>query len=116
MKTQLTTTKRHLYRLNFYGRRKGAIGIFYAIQIDVPADDPDEAKLLAYDTHEHIAGGGLDGIRVELIARTCPNCQQWQHLNGQDCLNECVRRGFAVVVNDTPFHPDLDAVDPYGRL
>lgn len=26
----------------------------------------------------------------------CPNCGQWQHPeNGGDCLNECVRRGFA---------------------
>lgn len=25
----------------------------------------------------------------------CPNCGQWQHASSGDCLNECVKRGFA---------------------
>lgn len=29
------------------------------------------------------------------LVGVCSNCQQWQHASTKDCLNECVRRGFA---------------------
>ncbi len=51
------------YRIAFYGRRCGALGLSGFQVLDVVADSVDEAKLRAYDTHEHISGG-LDGIRV----------------------------------------------------
>ena len=34
----------------------------------------------------------------------CPNCGQWQHAgNGGDCLNECIKRGFAPERHISPF-------------
>lgn len=44
------------YRVTFKGRKAGAIGIFYPISIVVEADDPEAAKLKAYDEHEHCHG------------------------------------------------------------
>lgn len=42
------------YRCTFYGRTKGAIGIFYWITVEVEAPDPEGARWMLYDTHEHI--------------------------------------------------------------
>ena len=42
------------YLCSFYGRKLGAIGIFYNIVIVVDAESPNGAKVKAYETHEHI--------------------------------------------------------------
>lgn len=42
------------YRIKFSGRKIGAIGIFYPVALDIEADDPTDALLKAYETHEHI--------------------------------------------------------------
>jgi hypothetical protein len=44
------------YRLEFLGRKVGAIGIFYQISVTLEASTEDEARLKIYDTHEHISG------------------------------------------------------------
>ena len=46
----------------------------------------------------------------------CPNCGQWQHPHGDhlDCLNECVRRGFAP--GGDPAFPDCPACGGAGAL
>ena len=51
------------YRLQFNGRRRGAIGLTYACRVEVEAEDATSAAFRAYDTHEHIVGG-TNGIRV----------------------------------------------------
>lgn len=43
------------YRAEFYGRKAGAIGIFYWITTEVEGDDPDAARLALYDRYEHIS-------------------------------------------------------------
>jgi hypothetical protein len=42
------------YIARFYGRTKGAIGIFYWITAEVDGADPDAARLALYDRYEHI--------------------------------------------------------------
>ncbi len=44
------------YRLDFYGRKVGAIGIFYQTSVTLEAANEDEARRKIYDTHEHISG------------------------------------------------------------
>ena len=44
------------YTARFKGRTKGAIGIFYWIDVEVHADTPDAARLALYDRFEHISG------------------------------------------------------------
>lgn len=52
------------YRLRFSGRKAGALGIGNpGVTTEVEADNPKEAALKAYDTHEHI-WGGADGVLV----------------------------------------------------
>lgn len=48
-----------LYRATFTGRHVGAIGIFYAISVDVVADSKEHATLRLYDSYEHIHGLNL---------------------------------------------------------
>lgn len=91
MKTELTTSKQILYRVTMIGRTAGAIGVFYPVTLEISADSEAEARERMYDTHEP-----LHSVRVDPIAVACPNCGQWSRLGG-DCLNECVRRGFAEV-------------------
>jgi hypothetical protein len=43
------------WKLDFVGRKVGAIGIRYPITITVEAESANEARLKAYDTHEHIS-------------------------------------------------------------
>lgn len=43
-----------LYHCSFHGRQLGAIGVCYAIALQVEADDAEGARLRCYDTHEHI--------------------------------------------------------------
>ena len=42
------------FTIEFYGRTKGAIGIFYTIRDSVEAETKDEAILKLYDKYEHI--------------------------------------------------------------
>ena len=42
------------YRMKFVGREKGAIGIFYPMDITLVADCPDSAREKLYDRYEHI--------------------------------------------------------------
>ena len=51
------------FRLDFTGRRIGAIGIFYRITLIVEASNPEGAAWKAYETHEHIYLG-VDGVLV----------------------------------------------------
>lgn len=51
------------FKLDFGGRRIGAIGIHYKCSLIVEAASPEKAAWKAYETHEHI-GGGVDGVAV----------------------------------------------------
>lgn len=42
------------YRLAFFGRKIGALGLNGAQCFDVEADSFEQAAFKAYDTHEHI--------------------------------------------------------------
>lgn len=42
------------YRIKFYGRLKGALGIQYKITATREGKDFDEARLALYDEYEHI--------------------------------------------------------------
>ena len=42
------------FTIEFYGRTKNAIGIFYTIWDSVEAETKDEAILKLYDKYEHI--------------------------------------------------------------
>jgi len=42
------------YRAKFYGRTKGAIGIFHTISTTVTAPNKDKAHLKLYDRYDHI--------------------------------------------------------------
>jgi hypothetical protein len=50
-----------VYRLAFYGRKVGALGISSFQVIDIEAPNLEAAKLKVYDAFEHISGGN-DGI------------------------------------------------------
>lgn len=45
----------NLYRVQFVGRKRGAIGIFYQHSIVVEAESASEAESAIYDTHEHVS-------------------------------------------------------------
>jgi hypothetical protein len=83
----------HLYRVEFSGRKTGAIGIFYPVVLEIDAASPEGAIARMARTHE------LEGPppRVSVRAHVCPNCEQWQYV-GADCSNECIKRGFATRV------------------
>ena len=36
------------------GRTAGALGVFYPDSVTVEAETPEEARLKAYETHEHL--------------------------------------------------------------
>lgn len=42
------------YKISFFGRLKGAIGISYPCYREIEAESKEEALLKLYDTHEHI--------------------------------------------------------------
>ena len=42
------------FTIEFYGRIKGSIGIFYTIRDSVEAETKEEAILKLYDKYEHI--------------------------------------------------------------
>ena len=42
------------YKVSFTGRKAGAIGIAHRCTVHVVADSVEQAKLKAYDTHDHI--------------------------------------------------------------
>ena len=42
------------FTIEFYGRTKGSIGIFYTIRDSVEAETKEEAILKLYDKYEHI--------------------------------------------------------------
>lgn len=51
------------YRCNFTGRRVGAIGITYPVEIEVQADNEDQARDACYAADwEHI--GGFSAVRL----------------------------------------------------
>jgi hypothetical protein len=50
------------YQAHFYGRKKGAIGIFYHISDTVQGNDEKEANLNLYDKYDHITGLTLKEI------------------------------------------------------
>jgi hypothetical protein len=55
------------YLLTFIGRKKGAIGVFYAIEQYISSPKPlDDAKLRrrVYDRYEHILGLKVNGREV----------------------------------------------------
>ena len=43
------------YKVKFYGREKGAIGIRYIIETTVQGKNIEEATLNLYDRYEHIS-------------------------------------------------------------
>ncbi len=43
------------YEVRFQGRKAGALGITYPCRVFVEAESADEARLRAYDAHEHIS-------------------------------------------------------------
>jgi len=59
------------FRLNFHGRRIGAIGIFYSCSVVVEADNSEDAAWKAYDTHQHIYLG-VDGVHVAPVPDDTP--------------------------------------------
>lgn len=63
------------YRLRFSGRKVGALGIGNpGVTTEVEADNPKEAALKAYDTHEHI-WGGADGVLVTSLEEESQDAQ-----------------------------------------
>lgn len=50
------------YRLVFYGRKKGAIGVLGFQVLDIEAETTEQARLKAYETHEHITD-----LRFEIL-------------------------------------------------
>jgi hypothetical protein len=57
------------------GRTVGAIGIRYPVSITVEAESENEAKLKAYDTHEHISDfrvTPVEGVTIEQIHAMAP--------------------------------------------
>lgn len=58
------------YTAHFFGRAKGAIGIFHPCTATVEAANLEEAQLKLYDTHEHISGVRLE----ETPAHRCARC------------------------------------------
>jgi hypothetical protein len=64
------------YNIRFTGRLKGAIGKFYPIEAQRFANNPEEAKLLLYDTYDHIqlpeikeVPSPFDSESIELFVR-----------------------------------------------
>lgn len=51
-----------MYRIEFTGRTKGAIGITYPIIEWVEAESPSKAVLKLYDKHEHISPRVINGV------------------------------------------------------
>jgi hypothetical protein len=51
------------YKARFYGREKGAIGIFYHITAFVNGNDEHDANIKLYDTYDHITGLELEEIK-----------------------------------------------------
>ena len=83
-----------LYRITFFGRLAGALGESGHHTLTVEAPDVEAARLKLYDTHEHLSIGRIEALPPH-ASGVCPNCGQYQHATGGDCLNECRRRGFA---------------------
>lgn len=54
------------WMLAFTGRKNGALGITYRVEIEVEAETAEAARMRAYNTHEHIAGGTA-GVRVREV-------------------------------------------------
>lgn len=42
------------YKIQFFGRRIGALGVSSWHTVTVAAETPEAARLKLYDTHEHI--------------------------------------------------------------
>ena len=42
------------YRITFYGRTIGAIGVDYVITAEREGDTPDAARMALYDKYEHV--------------------------------------------------------------
>lgn len=49
------------YEIKFFGRKIGALGVSGTYTLVVSAGSVEEARLKAYETHEHISGGA-DGV------------------------------------------------------
>lgn len=45
-----------MYRAHFFGRVKGAIGLFYEVETTVEADSPEHAARRLYERYEHLSG------------------------------------------------------------
>lgn len=51
------------YMAKFTGRNVGADGIFYPIETEVRAENPEAARIALYDRYEHIAGLKLTEVQ-----------------------------------------------------
>ena len=54
-----------LYKADFFGRKLGAIGSFYAITTETHGANEEEAKLSLYDRYEHVLKLKLTPIEQE---------------------------------------------------
>lgn len=50
------------YRLMFYGRKVGAIGIWSTYEVVIEAPSKEKAESLLYLSHEHISGLRIDEV------------------------------------------------------
>jgi hypothetical protein len=53
------------YRVLFSGRPRGAIGITYRHDVTVEARDEESARMVLYETHEHISIASTREIEPE---------------------------------------------------
>jgi hypothetical protein len=89
----MTTKKRKNHKLDREIERLYGI---HAVgkQIDIM----DIGKVFKAGEEAHTAGESIEeAIKLAIekwCVTPCPNCGQWQRGNG-DCMNECVKRGFA---------------------
>jgi hypothetical protein len=56
------------YQAYFYGRQRGAIGIFHQCSATVEAESVEAARLKLYDTHEHISVARIEEVPQALRA------------------------------------------------
>lgn len=90
------------YHARFYGRTRGAIGIFHPCEAFVQGDDPKSARLTLYDDYEHISGLNL----VELPIRYVPT---YKHTDGTRRMMTAVQ-GRHTYATDTEANSWIEAV------
>lgn len=64
------------YRISFVGKPIGSICAAFPDRVtrEVQAESPKDARLMAYDTHEHIAGGADWVLCQEVDLDPPPEC------------------------------------------